>query len=284
MPDEFFARSEPLASLQGGRATSRRGTSLRAVLGVTLLAFIGGAILIAYLVWDGKIHLVNQTTSAPAGEQSAARLTGSGANSVDANRINAIGQQIAALDQRLTRIDAQAAAAEGQTARAEALLVAAAARRTIERGAPLGYLADQLKARFADTQPRAVQTLLDASRNPVTLGQLAGQLDALAPRLTDAPAANGGWDQFRNQVAALFVIHREDAPAARPEDRLNQARAALRSGQADAAAAEVARLPGGPAAAAWISQARRYAAAQRALDLIDAAALQGPVEAEQTRP
>ena len=61
-----------------------------------------------------------------------------------------------ALEQRLARIDLQANAEEANTSHAEALLVAFAARRATERGAPLGYLEDQLKLRFGDALPVTV--------------------------------------------------------------------------------------------------------------------------------
>src|SRR5690606_34403984 len=70
-----------------------------------------------------------------------------------------LDQRIAAMEQRLARLDLQAAAAEGNAARAEGLLIAFAARRSIERGAQLGYLADQLQLRFGNAQPVAVRTV-----------------------------------------------------------------------------------------------------------------------------
>ena len=45
----------------------------------------------------------------------------------------------------------------------------------------------------------------------------------------------------------------------------------------DAAIAEIQRLPGAAGAQSWIGAARRYTAAQRALDLIETAALFEPV-------
>lgn len=273
MPDEFFART-PSAPGHAGRLTGKRsGTSWRAVLGVTLLAFIGGAVLVGYLVWNGKVQIAPHAPLLPGTNQSATQPAIAPAGNLN---LAAQDQRIAALEQRLARVDAQASAAESKTARAEALLIAAAARRSVDRGAALGYLADPLKAHFGTTQGSAVQTLLDASRNPVTLGQLATQLDAMAPQLIDAPVNESGWDRFRREVSGLFVIRREEAPAVRAEDRLDQARLLLRTGQAEAAAAQVARLPGTPVARAWIANARRYAAAQRALDAIEAAALVAP--------
>jgi len=143
MPDDYFTRSQA--------AARRSGPSLRAVLGTSLLAFIGGAALVGWLVWDGRITLT-QNDAAPAPASASASFANlpkpaaspTAAASSEAAQDAALGgmdQRIAALEQRLTRIDLQAAASEGNTARAEALLVAFAARRALERGAPLGYLA-----------------------------------------------------------------------------------------------------------------------------------------------
>ena len=276
MPDDYFTRTQAAA------ATRRNGPSLRAVLGTSLLAFIGGAALVGWLVWDGRVTLTPTEVAAPsAASASFANLPKPAASPsaaapaalAESTALGGMDQRIAALEQRLTRIDLQAAASEGNTARAEALLVAFAARRALERGAPLGYLADQLKLRFGEAQPGAVATVIDTAQNPVTLDRLAGQFDALAPALINAPQGESGWDQFTRELSGLFVIRHGDGPTARPEQRLDRIRVLLRTGQIDAALADVARLPGAAAAADWINAARRYAAGQRALDLIETTAL-----------
>jgi len=272
MEDDFLSR----------RRAAPSGVSLRAVLGTSLLAFIGGAALIGWLAWDGKLQFgpdfAQPVASAPAAAPSplaGALPVPSAAPPLEAVT-GGMDQRIAALEQRLARIDLQAAASEGNTARAEALLVALAARRAIERGAPLGYLEDQLKLRFGDAQGNAVTTVIETARRPVTLDRLAGGLDALAPALLGTPPNEGGWDRFTRELSGLFVIRRGDASSARPDDRLDRARLMLRSGQVDSAIAEVQRLPGAALANDWSAEARRYAAAQKALDLIETAALLEP--------
>lgn len=282
MPDEFFDRPLPTPARRPGR-------SLRTVLGGLLLAFIGGGALVGYLVWDGRITLDGQlladhpTAAAnPSASLAALPSPDSAAPQPGAEASDAIAavdpseQRIAALEQRIARIDLQAAAAEGQTARAEALLVAFAVRRAIERGAPLDYLADQLKSRFGNDQPNAVATLIEAARQPVTLDQLAGQLDALEPQLIQAPAQEGGWDRIKRELSGLFVVRRGEAPAPRPESRIDRARLLLRTGQFDAAIKEVQGLPGAAGAGAWLAAAQRYAMAERALDVIESTALLDP--------
>jgi hypothetical protein len=184
-----------------------------------------------------------------------------------------LDSRVAAMEQRLTRIDLQLEAATGNAARAEGLLIAFAARRAIERGAPLGYLGDQLRLRFGDARPNAVQTIVEVSRDPVTLDQLIARLDGLAPQLVDDEPRGDvvGW--FGRELSELFVVRREDQPSPQPTRRIDRARLFLETGRPDAAVAEVRNLPNAREAAGWIEDAERYARAQRALELIETTAI-----------
>jgi hypothetical protein len=189
-----------------------------------------------------------------------------------------LDQRVAAMEQRLARLDLQSQAAAGNAARAEGLLVTFAARRSLERGVPLGYLADQLRLRFGDAQPNAVRTVIEVSRDPVTLDRLIARLDGLAPELAAAPPEEGLWSSLTRELGELFVVRHEDSPSPQPARRLERARLFLESGRADAAISEVRNLPNAPAAADWIADAERYAAAQQALELLETAALLEPRE------
>src|SRR5690606_32712423 len=118
----------------------------------------------------------------------------------------------------------QAQAAMGNAARAEGLLIAFAARRAIERGEPLGYLADQLKLRFEDARPNSVQTILAAAEDPVTLDQLIARLEGLAPTLAKGADDQLSWAWLTQELSNLFVIRRETSPSPQPERRLERAR------------------------------------------------------------
>ena len=190
--------------------------------------------------------------------------------------LDEVKARLAELEKRLTRIDMQSQAASGNAARAEGLLIAYAARRTLDRGAPLGYLEDQLRLRFADAQPNAVETLIAAAHSPVTLDSLYAQLEALAPKLAGAPAGENSWGRVKRELAGLFVIRQQSGASVRPEDRVTQAKLLLTAGKTSEAVAEVERLPGAAAAQPWIAAARRYDAVQRALDLIETTAMLEP--------
>lgn len=186
-----------------------------------------------------------------------------------------LDQRLAAAEQRIARLDLQAQAASGNAARAEGLLIAFSARRTLERGNNLGYLGDQLRLRFGDAMPNAVNTIIDFGRRPVTLDQLIASLDRLAPDLTQT-TQRVSWARLRDEFASLFVVRRETTPSPQPTRRLERARLFLQSGRVEAAIAEVQHLPGVDGAAGWIADARRYAAAQGALELIETAAVLEP--------
>ena len=260
----------------------RRNGSARLILAVALLAFIGGLVLAGWLVWRGEFRHLVPTPAEKAVPLPAAALPPLPKPSPTPRAmvpLESVEARVALLEQRLSRIDSRADAAAGNAARAEALLIAMAARRMVERGQPLGYLEGQLKLRFGDAQPNAVQTLVLASQNPVTLDQLTARLDAARAGLTADKAEADAWTRIRHEMVNLFVIHREtDAmPAMAPAARLERARLLLAGGRVDEAIAEIERLPGARAAGDWIAQARRYDAAQRALDLIETTAMLEPI-------
>ena len=117
------------------------------------------------------VGLAAPTLSAPTRSAASTATAPLPANPAEGAQA-ALGVRLAELELRITQLNLQAEAASGNAARAEGLLVAFAARRTLERGSPLGYLEGQLKLRFANAQPNAVESLIEASANPVTLDML----------------------------------------------------------------------------------------------------------------
>ncbi|HWW58318.1 MAG TPA: mitofilin family membrane protein, partial [Sphingopyxis sp.] len=191
---------------------------------------------------------------------------------------NALAARVAELEQRLSRITLEAESASGNASRAEGLLVAFAVRRALDRGLSLGYLDAQLRLRFGDDQPNAVKTIIETSREPVTLEQLRAELDALAPQLVGRDGEGNGslWTGLRRELGELFVVRAAGTQSPRASERLERARRYLGAGQADKAIAEVEAMPGAAVAADWMIDARRYNDARRALDLIETAAILEP--------
>ena len=263
MPEDYYSSRTA--------AQPRSGPSLRGLLLAGLISFLGGAGLIGWLVWNGQIDLGQRSPVVAGPQQVFASPSPSPAFAA-----TAMDQQVAALERRLAQLNLQTAALGGNSARAEALLVAMASRRAIDQGKPLDYLEAQLRTRFGAARPAAVNTLVAAAKAPVTLDQLAAQLDGLSPALLGKPKDEDGWDRFTRELSGLFVIRRDDGKTSSPDQRLDRAKLLVRSGQVEAAIAEVSKLPDGAQARDWLGAARRYADAQAALDQIEQAALTEP--------
>jgi hypothetical protein len=171
------------------------------------------------------------------------------------------------------------AMAAGNAARAEGLLVAIAARRAIENGAPLGYLTDQLRLRFGASQPQAVITVLQASQTPVTLQALQSELTAIDNLLVTGSREETLWATIRREFSELFVLRKADSPSPAPTQRMLRTHALVESGNIGGAIAEISAMPGAsePAVQAWLSRARRYVETSKALDTLERSALAAPV-------
>lgn len=261
----------------------RGGIWLAAAL--VVLAFVVGALAAGWAVRTGRWPAI---AAAPppvivkpviqAAPAMAAVPTSAVAATIDpatlAVREGVLAGQLAALEARTASITADALAAGGQAGRAEALLVAAAARRAIEGGEPLGYLEAQLRARFALVQPHAVEVVIAAAERPVTREDLRLGLENLAPTL--ATGAGEGWfASLRRELGSLVVLREAGTPSPLPADRLARARRLLDGGQVEAARAEVTRMPGAASAANWLDAARGYVVTRHALDALDTVALAG---------
>lgn len=272
----------------------RAAARSRSPWGITLGALLAGLLIGALAVWwlAGKPSPMRLFRSdavaapAPARQPLTAPAAGTAAEAHQAvqqaaqvaEQQGGIDQRVAAMEQRLTRLDLQATAAEGNASRAEGLLIAFAARRALERGSPLGYLQDQLKLRFGDAQPNAVQAVIDAAAHPVTLDQLLVRLRGMEPALSGKPKGEGAFAWISRQVSQLFVVRHANEPSPGAVDRIERARLYLQTGRADLAAAEVRRMSNAEPAKQWIADADRYAAAERALDMIETAAISEPRE------
>lgn len=281
------------------RPAAARAPSVRPILGAVLAAFLLGGVVVGLVMWNGGFGLLDGETAPPAAEQGqdrvplalaspetkesaeAATASTNAAAAVQAVEMVASQQggieaRVTAMEQRLTALDIQAQAAYGNAARAEALLVAFAARRAVERGAPLDYLEQQLKVRFEDSFPNAVTAVLEAAKQPTTIDRLRAGIDGLGPQLLEDPAHESTWEWIKRELTQLFVIRKQSTPSPAPIRRLDRARIYLESGQVDNAIAEVRQMPGADRASRWIADAERYAAALRALDRLETSAIVGP--------
>ena len=222
---------------------------------------------------DGKTQVARAArTTPPAGTPQP--LVAAPLNTADAATISA---RVGLLEERLARITLTAESASGNAAKAEAILVAFAARRALDRGLPLGPMEAQLRVRFAETQPNAVESILSASARPVTQEDLLQRLDAIRP-VAMADDSAGWLTRMGHSLSSLIVIRSADAPSAAPVRRFERAQRAVEGGRVDEAISEVMAMPGVRNALVqqWLTDARRYNDARRALDLIETAAIVEP--------
>lgn len=272
---------------------ARRGLSVRAAalaaLLLLLIGVIGGGWAMRHFFPDGQIPMIDRPAQVPTNtsnsDAGALPVAGQARPVLSPLDADGLAARVADLEQRLTRINLEAQSASGNATRAEGLLVAFAVRRALDRGLPLGYLEPQLRLRFADAQPNAVKTILDTAREPVTIEQLRGQLDALEPRLMGGIGEGGQsfWTALTREVRELLVVRPAGSLSTGAQERLDRARRYLTAAQVDKAIAEVEALPGASVAEDWVIEARRYHEARRALDLIETAAILEPRESPPMR-
>lgn len=187
-----------------------------------------------------------------------------------------IDTRVMDLEQRIVRIQVAAEGASAYANRAEAIMVAFAARRALDAGAPLGYLEGQLRLLFNQAQPRAVATIINAAADPVTINKLRAGLDDIAGLIERGGTRESWWSSAWSTIGSLVELRSAGAPSPDADQRLARARRAVEAGQIEDAIKEVAALPGQPAIAQWLEQARRFNEAHRALDVIEQAAMLEP--------
>lgn len=275
----------PAAPLQ--RTQPRR--SWAGPIGLAIVAFVLGLAAMTWLLnrWEPAARYLGivpepQQASTPQqqpAQQPQPQAAQRPASTRDTSTIvidPGMARRVAELERRIAEIDTSARSAVGNADRTEGLLVAIAARRALDRGVGLGYLEGLLRQRFGASQPQAVNTIIAASRQPLTLQQLQAGLTEIGPQLTGAGPNRGLLTALRQEFANLIIIRRADTPSTDPGERLRRATDRLQAGQVDVALAEVMRMPGVEHGRGWIEQAQRYIAARKALDTIEVASLLEP--------
>lgn len=247
----------------------RSSLGRRIVIAIFLLLFL---VVLGGTAW---MMLRKHEPAAPTAESNAAAPT----DLVPAQTVptpDSLAARMLDLEQRLVRTTAAAQAASGYANRAEAIMVAFAARRSLDAGQPLGYLEGELRVLFGDAQPKAVATIINAAGDPVTLNKLRAGLEDIDMLVTKGNPKESWWAATTRTLGSLVVVRHAGEPNPAPEQRLSRARRAVEAGQIEGAIAELAALPPQPAIAQWLDQARRYNEAHRALDVIEAAAMLEP--------
>lgn len=224
--------------------------------------------------WQGADRATTAAVRQPMTAMGHAPLPSAAPLTADAARM--VDMRVVQLEERLNRITVEAQSASSNAARAEGLLVAFAARRALDSGTPLGYIEGQLRLRFGQAQPRAVATVINAAREPVTLTDLRAGLLAVSDEVTRNPPNIGWWKSVEQEAKALVTLRKTTTPSPRPQAALERALRYIDAGRVSRAIAEVDEMPGKAVATRWTEYARRYQEARRALDLIETAAILEP--------
>ena len=256
-----------MTDFQTATATSRRGFTFKHIMLLILCAFVGGAI-VAYVIADKYGFLT--PSDAPVAVESSTRTVGN----VAATDADAIAQPVT--DQMVPSYPSLNMLSP-EVARADGLLLIYAVRGAIDKGAPLGALAEQLRLRFGATQPQSVAAILSAGQAPVTVDALKTELRGLAPVLLTGNRDDSTWATVKRELSELFVLRKENGPSLAPNERLIRAEALVDAGKLDLAVKEVAALPGASIAQSWMARAKRFSDARKALDRLEQVAILQPV-------
>lgn len=251
----------------------------RSILPLLILALLAFALGVALTVWAWP--QIERRWGGTQGQKTALLaprpgLPAATPRPLTADTAQMLDGRVVQLEERLTRITVEAQAASANAARAEGLLVAFAARRALDNGGPLGYVEGQLRLRFGQAQPRAVATIINAAREPVTLADLRAGLAEIGDVVITPPAGASWWDALEHEARELVTIRKASTPSPRPEAAYDRAVRYIDGGRVSAALAEVEHMPGRAVAEKWVQMARRYMEARRALDLIETAAILEP--------
>ena len=256
-----------MTDFQTATATSRRGFTFKHIMLLILCAFVGGAI-VAYVIADKYGFLT--PSDAPVAAESSTGAVGN----VVATDADAIAQPVT--DQMVPSYPSLNMLSP-EVARADGLLLIYAVRGAIDKGAPLGALAEQLRLRFGATQPQSVAAILSAGQAPVTIDALKTELRGLAPVLLTGNRDDSTWATVKRELSELFVLRKENGPSLAPNERLIRAEALVDAGKLDLAVEEVAALPGASIAQSWMTRAKRFSDARKALDRLEQVAILQPV-------
>jgi hypothetical protein len=256
-----------MTDFQTATATSRRGFTFKHIMLLILCAFVGGAI-VAYVIADKYGFLT--PSDAPVAAESSTGPVGN----VATTDASVIAQPVT--DQMVPTFPSPNMLSP-EAARADGLLLTYAVRRAIDKGAPLGALAEQLRLRFGATQPQSVAAVLSAGQAPVTIDALKTELRGLAPVLLTGNRDDSTWATVKRELSELFVLRKENGPSLAPNERLIRAEALVDAGKLDLAVTEVAALPGASIAQSWMVRAKRFSDARKALDRLEQVAILQPV-------
>jgi hypothetical protein len=259
-----------MTDYQTAQPAPRGGMKLKYIMLLLIVAFAGGGVATWWLV--NRYEVLTGPTAVDPSLSDSNNAPSAVANVAPA--IAGVGPQTGGQAAPVYVTDS---AISGDAVRGEGLLLTYAVRRTLDNGAPLGYLAEQLRLRFGASQPQAVAAIISAAQVPVTIENLQTELTGLAPVLLSGNRDSTVWASVNRELSHLFVLRRDGGAAMAPAQRLVRAQVLVEAGELSAAIEEVAAMPGASAAKSWLVRAKRFSDARKALDRLEQMALIRPV-------
>lgn len=282
--------------------TPNGGMKFRTILILLLIAFVGGIIAAGWAITkydlfqmdsDNAAIVIDPATVSNANEAAPvaslpnnqrAEQPENIENQNDSINDQLINERVDSLDDRLSRINVQAQQASGNADRTESLLIAFSARRAIDSGSALGYVENELRLKFGNSNPNDVRDIIDAGNNPVRLATLQNQLDTASEILLSPNSDASTWDIMQKELGELFVIRKAGSQPPQADRRLARIKTALSNRDVKTAILEMEQMPGAQNAKEWIAMAKRYVRVQQALDAIEKTAISIPSNALPVQP
>lgn len=263
-----------MSDYQTAQSTSRGGMKFKHIMMLLLVAFAGGGVA---TWWLANSYGVLAPAAQNAGEEESTAAPLPIGNVAPAPAPAPVAGTTTQVQGQVVPVYVTDPSISGDAVRGEGLLLTFAVRRTLDNGAPLGYLSEQLRLRFGATQPQAVAAVISAAQAPVTISNLQTELTGLAPVLLTGNRNTSVWATIKREMSQLFVLRRDGGSALAPEQRLFRAQVFVEAGNLSAAMVEVAAMPGNSAAQSWMVRAKRYDDARNALERLEQMALIRPV-------
>lgn len=266
-------RGIDMSDFQTSQTSPRGGMKFKYIMLLLLVTFVGGGATMWWLA--GAYGIFTSAAPSEISDIQGSDVRGSTGNV--ARVLPPVTDQATQVEGQVVPVYITDPAISGDAVRGEGLLLTFAVRQTLDKGAPLGYLAEQLRLRFGATQPQAVATIISAAQAPVTIADLQAELEGLGPVLLSGNSDASVWQMVKRETSQLFVLRRDGGPVVAPEQRLIRAQAMVEAGNLSAAVRDVAAMPGASAAQSWLVRAKRFSDARKALDRLDQMALIRPV-------
>ena len=262
-----------MSDFQTTTAASRGGMKFKHIMLLLLVAFAVGGVA---TWWVARTYGVLTPPAAPDATEANSAIAQPPSGNV-APVLPPANDSAGSNEGQVAPVYVTDSAISSDAVRGEGLLLTYAVRRALDDGAPLGYLAEQLRLRFGASQSQAVEIVVSAAQAPVTIGNLQAELNGLGPVLLSGNREVSVWATIQRELSQLFVLRRDGGDGLTPTERMIRAQVFVEAGMLPQAMQDVAALPGASAAQSWMMRAKRFGDARTALDRLEQTALIRPV-------